>query len=61
MKYSELKKMLKKAGCYKIREGSNHELWYSQITDSQFAVGRNDSEDVKSGTCKAILKQAGLK
>lgn len=32
MKVSEMKKLLKKAGCRKIREGGNHEIWFSPIT-----------------------------
>ena len=30
MKTSEMIKLLKKAGCKKIRDGGNHEVWYSQ-------------------------------
>ena len=30
MRTGELKKKLRKAGCYKIREGGNHEIWYSR-------------------------------
>ena len=41
MKYSELKKLLKKNGCRMEREGANHELWYSPITGKTFPVGRH--------------------
>ena len=61
MKYSELKKLLKKHGCYMVCEGANHEEWYSPITKKPFQVGRYNNQDVKKGTCQAILKQAGLK
>ena len=61
IKYSELEKMLKKAGCYKYREGANHTVWYSPITGNLFTVGRHRSEDVKTGTLNSILKEAGLK
>ena len=61
MKYSELKKLLKKNGCYKISEGSNHETWFSPITGKYFSVGRHNNQDVRTGTCNAILKQAGIK
>ena len=61
MKYSELKKLLKKHGCYKSDEGSNHEKWFSPINSKTFQVGRHNSEDVRKGTCHAILKQAGIK
>lgn len=61
MRTSELVKMLKAAGCYKIREGSNHEIWFSPITGKIFQVGRHATEEVRSGTCNRIMKDAGLK
>jgi predicted RNA binding protein YcfA (HicA-like mRNA interferase family) len=61
MKYSELKKILKHNGCYKESEGSKHEIWFSPITNSLFAVGRHNSEDVPIGTLNAILKKSGIK
>ena len=60
MRYSELKKLLKKQGCYILREGSNHEQWYSPITGNTFSIGRHKTEEVKSGTLKSILKAAGI-
>lgn len=36
MTFGELKRMLKKNGCYLDREGSRHEIWYSPITGSGF-------------------------
>jgi len=59
--YSELKKLLRLYGCYKVDEGSNHEEWFSPITNQPFYVGRHNSEDVRKGTYHAILKQAGIK
>jgi len=61
MKYSELKKILKQNGCYKVDEGANHEIWISPISGNKFPVGRHDNKDVKTGTCNTILKQAGIK
>jgi len=61
VKYSELKKLLKKYGCYKYREGGPHEHWYSPITDLIFPVGRHNTEDVKIKTLNSILKDAGIK
>ena len=60
MKYSELKKLLRKHGCYLVREGAKHEIWYSPITNEDFYVGRHNSEDVKTGTLSGIKKDAGL-
>ena len=61
MKYSELKNLLKKSGCYKQSEGTRHENWYSPITDKLFQVGRHNTEDVKKGILSKILKDAGIK
>ena len=62
MKYSELKKLLKKnGGCYKLSEGTRHENWFSPLTGKIFQVGRHNTDDVKDGTLNRILKDAGLK
>lgn len=60
MKYSELEKILKKHGCYLSHEGGNHSIWKSP-NGNLFPLGRHKSQDVPKGTCKAILKQAGIK
>ncbi|MBS9773824.1 MAG: type II toxin-antitoxin system HicA family toxin [Tenacibaculum sp.] len=60
MKYSEIKKKLKKAGCYIDRQGSNHEWWFSPITNKRFAVSRHNTEDAREGTKRAIGKQSGV-
>jgi len=60
IKYSELEKMLKKAGCTVYKEGANHTLWYSPLTGKIFPVGRHKTEDVKTGTLKSIMRDAGL-
>ena len=61
MKWSELKKILKKHGCYKTGEGSNHENWYSPKTNKPFQIGRHKTQDVKPGILNRILKDAGIK
>lgn len=61
MKYSELEKLLKQAGCKVDHEGKRHTMWYSPITGQLFPVGRHRTEDVKSGTLRSILTAAGLK
>lgn len=60
IKYSELTKILKKNGCYIVDEGSNHTIWYSEKTGKKFPVPRHRSQDVRTGTLKAILRAAGL-
>lgn len=61
MKASELKKLLKQNGCYKDREGRNHEIWYSPKTGKSFPVARHGSKEIAIGTCDRILKDAGVK
>ena len=61
MKYSELKKILRQNGCYKVSEGANHEIWCSPITCKTFPVGRHNTQDVRKGMQSTILKQAGIK
>ena len=56
----ELKRLLKKNGCSKLREGKRHEIWYSSVTGMKFEVGRHDKEEVPTGTLKKIRKAAGL-
>ena len=60
MKYSELKRLLRKHGCYFDHDGANHEIWYSPITGNKFPVGRHDSEEVKPHTLASIKRQAGI-
>ncbi len=60
MKYSEIKRKLKKAGCYMHRQGRNHELWKSPLTNNVFPVSRHDKEDAKIKTQKSIEKQSGV-
>lgn len=60
MRYSELEKLLRKAGCEVAREGRNHCIWYSPKTEKTFTVGRHKTEEVPIGTLKSIMRSAGL-
>ena len=60
MKYSELERKLRAAGCTVQREGSSHQLWHSPITGKTFTVGRHKGQEVPKGTLKSILRAAGL-
>ena len=60
MKVSEMKKLLKKHGCYLVRQGSNHEIWYSPGTKESFLVPRHNSQELPTGTQRSILKSAGI-
>ena len=60
MKTSELIKFLKQYGCYFLRHGGNHDIWYSPITGNEFEVWRH-SKEIPTGTANSILKKAGIK
>lgn len=60
MRVSEMKRLLRKAGCWKKREGTDHERWYSPITGKQFSVPRHDGQELKTKTEMSIRKDAGL-
>ena len=60
MKTSELLKILKKNGCYLIRHGRSHDIWFSPITNRQFSVPRHKDE-VKTKPLKSIIEDAGIK
>lgn len=61
MKYSELKRILKKDGWFVARNGSRHDIYRHKDKEGEVIVGRHDSQEVASGTLNSILKQAGLK
>lgn len=54
----ELKRILKAAGCYFVRQGrGDHEIWFSPTSQRHFTVDGN----IKSRhTANETLKQAGL-
>ena len=51
MKYNELEKMVKKAGCYDTgAQQAGHPLWYSPKTGKTFQMSNHGSEEVAKGT-----------
>lgn len=60
MTYGELKKLLKKNGCYLHHQGKRHEIWFSPKTGVEFPVGRHNSQEVRPGTLSKIKTDAGL-
>lgn len=61
MRYSELERELRKAGCYIVRSGASHDIWFSPITGKKFTVPRHGGKEVPIGTYESIMKAAGLK
>jgi hypothetical protein len=61
MKYAEAEKILKHHGCYLKRTGKRRPIWHSNLTGLDFAMSYHNSEEIKSGTKKAIEKLSGVK
>ena len=61
MKYSEIERKLKNAGCYCIDESGRHPEWFSKITEKGFYLSHHKSEEAKIGTVKSISKDSGVK
>lgn len=61
MKVSELKRLLRQAGCYETRTNlGGHDEWYSPLTDKRFRVPRHQSRELAIGTLNSIKKAAGI-
>ena len=62
MKYTELEKKLRKAGCFDTGAQANgHPLWFSPVTGKYFKMSNHGSQEVPKGTLNGIKKDAGLK
>ncbi|MDE6802878.1 MAG: type II toxin-antitoxin system HicA family toxin [Muribaculaceae bacterium] len=60
MKYKQLKAELTAAGCYLLRYGGNHEIWYSPITGKRFPVPSHGSKEVPPSTERYIRINSGV-
>ena len=59
---SEIVEKIKRfTNCYKIAEGSNHEIWLNPDTGQKFTIPRHPSHEIPTGTANSIYKAAGLK
>ncbi|RQO79130.1 hypothetical protein DBR40_05265 [Pedobacter sp. KBW01] len=63
MKWSELKRKLKKEGFEFLREAKgSHEVWHHpQRPNSEMILTSHNSKEVGTGLANKLLKQAGLK
>jgi predicted RNA binding protein YcfA (HicA-like mRNA interferase family) len=61
MKISEALKKIKRAGCYFLSHGSNHDWWFSPITNKKFQVPRHPSQEVTPKTKESIERYSGVK
>ena len=61
MKYAEVHRKLRKAGCFIVRNGARHPIWKSPLTGSLFETSYHESEEIKPGTKMDIEKRSGVK
>ena len=54
MTYNELKRLLIKNHCELYSNGANHDIWINKTNGRKFVIGRHGSQEVKTGTYKAI-------
>lgn len=60
MKYNELHRRLRKTGCYPTGDSrAGHPEWYSPITGRRFTTSNHEAQEVKNGTLRSILRDAG--
>lgn len=57
MRFNELIRRLKKAGCLEVRHGARHDIWYSPITGNSEPVPRHGTKEVPPGLLKSIEKK----
>ena len=55
MKTNELKRLLRRGGCYRLRKGAEHDIWINPKTGRKAAVPRHEAREVRTGTLKNIL------
>lgn len=60
MKYGKLIAELSAAGCYLVRNGGNHQVWFSPITGKRFPVPFHGSKEIPPSTERYIRKNSGV-
>ena len=61
MKYGKFISELSEKGCYLVRQGANHAIWYSPITKRKFPMPRHGTnKEVPMPLEKKIRSQAGI-
>jgi predicted RNA binding protein YcfA (HicA-like mRNA interferase family) len=57
MTHNELFKRLRKAGCFIVRHGGRHDLWFSPVTGKQKPVPRHGTKEIPIGLLKNLEKE----
>ncbi|GHT16564.1 hypothetical protein AGMMS4956_19240 [Bacteroidia bacterium] len=61
MKTIEAIRKLTDNGCYLESNRTNHEWWYSPITNLHFPIPRHKNKELPKGTLNSISKASGVK
>lgn len=61
MKMKQFRAELIAAGCVIVRNGSNHDIFWSPITKKKWPVGRHQSQEVPPGTERKAREVLGVK
>ena len=56
MKFNQLTRRLNKAGCFVVRNGGAHDIWYSPITGKLSPVPRHGTQEVPKGLLRKLEK-----
>ena len=56
MKYNQLYKELRKAGCLLTQHGAEHDEWTNPATGAKIRIPRHGSHEVKTGVVKENLQ-----
>ena len=60
MKYNQFFAELTAAGCYVLRHGANHDIWYSPKTGNKFALSRHGKQEVPTGILRFMVERLFL-
>ena len=60
MKYSELTRLMKSAGCRLEKHKTRHDWWVNEKTGEHMAIPRHQSAEVSPIVLKNAMKFAGL-
>ena len=60
MKYKQFKAELSAKGCYIVRHGAEHDIWFSPITNTKTAIPRHGGKEVSKGLESKIRKALGI-
>ncbi len=60
MKYNDFYAEITAAGCYVVRHGAEHDIWFSPKTGNKFSLPRHGSKEVPKGLERKARKVLGV-